>query len=75
MGQSELRQDDEGRVRLLDAARALMLRGEEKFSVAAVCAEAGVTRDEFRNRFSGRAALMEALAYQAPEPKQDLAAA
>lgn len=80
MGQSELRQDDEGRTdqgraRLLDAARALMLRGEEKFSVAAVCAEAGVDRVEFRNHFSGRAALVEALAYQAPEPKQDLAAA
>jgi AcrR family transcriptional regulator len=42
MGQSELRQDYEGRTRLLEAARALMLRGEEKFSVAAVCAEAGV---------------------------------
>jgi TPR repeat protein len=80
MGQSELRQDDEGRTdqgraRLLDAARALMLRGEEKFSVAAVCAEAGVDRMEFRKHFSGRTALVEALAYQAPEPKQDLAAA
>jgi TPR repeat protein len=76
MGQIERRQDDdEGRARLLDAARALMLRGEEKFSIAAVCAEAGVDRMEFRNHFSGRAALVEALAYQAPEPKQDLAAA
>jgi TPR repeat protein len=75
MGQRELQQDDEERTRLLDAARALMLRGEEKFSVAAVCAEAGVTRDEFRSHFSGRAALVEALAFQAPEPKQDLAAA
>jgi TPR repeat protein len=80
MGQSELRQNDEGRAdagraRLLDAARALMLRGEEKFSVAAVCAEAGVDRAEFRNHFSGRAALVAALAHQAPEPKQDLASA
>jgi TPR repeat protein len=75
MGQRELQQDDEGRARLLDAARALMLRGEDKFSVVAVCAEAGMTRDEFRNHFSGRAALMEALTYQSPEPKQDLAAA
>ena len=80
MGLSELRQDDEartdqGRARLLEAARALMLRGEEKFSVAAVCAEAGLDRAEFRTHFSGRAALVEALAFQSPEPKQDLAAA
>jgi TPR repeat protein len=80
MGQSELRQDDEGRTdegraRLLDAARALMLRGEEKFSIAAVCAEAGVDRTEFRNHFPGRGALMAALTQQAPEPKQDLATA
>ena len=45
----------------MDAARALLARGEDRFSITRLCAEAGVARDVFRAHFPGRAALMAAL--------------
>ncbi|HEY4076742.1 MAG TPA: tetratricopeptide repeat protein [Rhizomicrobium sp.] len=75
MAQSELQSHDDTRERLLEAARALVLRGDNKFSVSAVCAEAGVDRMTFRNCFPGRTALMAALMQEVPTPKEDLAAA
>lgn len=59
MGQDEQTLDD--RARLLAAARARIAGGDTKFSVAALCAEAGVTREAFRAYFQGKAALMAAL--------------
>src|SRR5215217_5971590 len=53
--------DQEARTRLLDAARALVLKGDNGFSVPALCAEAGVDRDTFHAHFSGKTALMAAL--------------
>ncbi len=46
---------------LLETARAMVLRGDNKFSIAALCAEAGVERATFREHFSGKTALMAAL--------------
>ena len=66
MAQSELQSQDDTRERLLGAARALVLRGDNKFSVSAVCAEAGVDRMAFRTCFAGRTALMAALMQGAP---------
>ena len=38
----------DSRTRLVDAARALLARGEDRFSITRLCAEAGVARDVFR---------------------------
>ena len=58
------------RSNILDAARALLAKGGDKFSIAAVCAEAGVARDIFKQHFAGKAALMSALLQ--PEPAEPL---
>ena len=60
MGQSETSQDA-SRGLLLETARAMVLRGDNKFSIAALCAEAGVERAAFRAHFAGKTALMAAL--------------
>ena len=59
MGQEEFPSAD--RTRLVETARALVARGESRFSITRLCAEAGVARDVFRDHFPGRAALMAAL--------------
>ena len=46
----------------------MVLRGDNKFSIAALCAEAGVERAAFRAHFSGKTALMAAL-MQATDPQ------
>lgn len=52
---------DDARNRLIATARDMVLRGDSKFSVAALCSEAGVERDRFRAHFSGKTALMAAV--------------
>ncbi|HTC85045.1 MAG TPA: tetratricopeptide repeat protein [Rhizomicrobium sp.] len=52
---------DPSRMRLLEAAQAIVLRGNKEFSVAELCAEAGVEREIFHDHFAGRTALMAAL--------------
>jgi TPR repeat protein len=52
---------EEAQSRLLATARALVLRGDQKFSIATLCAEAEVSRTVFREYFSGKTALMAAL--------------
>lgn len=61
-------QDDDKR-KLMDTARALVARGEDKFSITSLCAEAGVDREAFRDHFTGKAALLAALEAQ-PEPQE-----
>ncbi|MBA2589396.1 MAG: SEL1-like repeat protein [Alphaproteobacteria bacterium] len=53
---------------LLETARALVLRGDNKFSIATLCAESGVERAQFRAHFSGKTALMAALMQDRPAP-------
>jgi len=53
--------DEDARARLLAAAKVLVLKGDNSFSVSALCAEAGVDRDAFHAHFSGKTALMAAL--------------
>jgi TPR repeat protein len=53
--------DDGSRARLLETARAMVLRGDKKFSIASLCAEAGLDRAAFRACFTGKTALMAAL--------------
>ena len=64
-------EQDQDKSRLLDAARALLARGEAKFSITALCAEAGVERAAFKTHFTGKAALMTALVAPEPEPKAE----
>jgi TPR repeat protein len=56
---AETEKDD--KTRLLETARSLIAQGHAKFSIAALCEEAGVDRDVFRTHFSGRAELMTLL--------------
>ena len=56
------------RSRLLETARAMVLRGEPKFSISALCAEAQVPRTAFREHFSGKTQLMAALMADAASP-------
>ena len=65
MGQNEYQLEDQTRARLLETARAMVLRGDSNFSVASLCAEAGIERALFRAHFSGKTAVMAAL-MQAP---------
>jgi hypothetical protein len=68
---------DADKGRLLDAARALLARGDAKFSITALCAEAGLERAVFRAHFTGKAALLAAavatpeIPEKEPEPKAD----
>jgi TPR repeat protein len=52
---------DRARMRLMSAGRILLGRGDTKFSIARLCAEAGVTEDDFDRVFENRAALFAAL--------------
>jgi len=61
MGQGETQSADDTRSRLIETARAMVLRGDNKFSIATLCQETGVERSEFRAHFSGKTALMAAL--------------
>jgi TPR repeat protein len=64
MGQGETQIADDTRDRLIETARAMVLRGENKFSIATLCNEAGVDRVRFRAHFSGKTALMAALMHE-----------
>src|ERR1700761_4638839 len=61
MGHGEIQIADDTRERLIETARAMVLRGDNKFSVSTLCNEAGVARAEFRNHFTGKTALMAAV--------------
>lgn len=52
---------DKAAIRLLTAARALLERGDTRFSVDRLCREARVTRHDFDRHFESRAALFRAL--------------
>lgn len=52
---------DPRRARLLEAAKAMVLRGDKDFSIADLCREAGVERGAFPDHFAGKTALMAAL--------------
>jgi localization factor PodJL len=62
---------DPCRMRLLEAAKAMVLRGDKDFSIADLCREAVVERDVFHDHFAGKTALMAALMrdYPAGAPK------
>src|SRR5213592_2135856 len=62
--------DKEARARLLEAARAMVLKGDNGFSVPALCAQAGVDRDSFHAHFSGKTALMAALMQTQGTPEE-----
>ena len=64
-------EQDQDKTRLLDAARAMLARGEAKFSITALCTEAGVERAAFKTHFTGKAALMAALVAPEAEPKAE----
>ena len=59
--ETETQSADDTRSRLIETARAMVLRGDNKFSIATLCNEAGVGRARFRAHFSGKTALMAAV--------------
>ncbi len=61
MGHGETQIADDTRERLIETARTMVLRGDNKFSIATLCNEAGVDRAQFRAHFSGKTALMAAV--------------
>jgi TPR repeat protein len=52
---------DPSRMQLLAAAQAMILRGNKDFTIAELCAEAGVERSVLHDHFAGKTALMAAL--------------
>ena len=58
--------DLDDKAKLLGTARTMLARGDAKFSIAMLCAEAGVPREAFRAHFTGKAALLAGL--MAPQP-------
>jgi len=52
---------DPSRMQLLAAAQAMVLRGNKDFTIAELCAEAGVERHVLHDHFAGKTALMAAL--------------
>src|SRR3569833_3031361 len=52
---------DHCRMRLLEAAKAMVLAGDKEFSFAELRREAGVERDAFPDHFAGKTALLAAL--------------
>lgn len=52
---------------LLETARSLILRDPDRFSVAALCRETGLSRAKMRQYFPNKAALMTALLEQEPD--------
>ena len=59
--QIHLNEADPNRLRLLDAAKAMVLRGDKDFSIADLCGAAGLERSVFHDHFAGKTALMAAL--------------
>src|SRR5581483_11128097 len=59
------------RSRLLAAARAMVLKGERKFSISRLCSQAGLPRAAFAEYFSSRTELMaELMADAAAAPEE-----
>ena len=71
MGQNELQLDEQARARLLETAKAMVMRGQSEFSLASLCAEAGVERTVFRTQFGSKTALMAALMQPQPATQQN----
>jgi TPR repeat protein len=61
MGQEQAIQATDERSRLLAAARAMVLKGEKKFSISRLCGQAGLARASFSEYFSSRTELMAEL--------------
>jgi AcrR family transcriptional regulator len=60
-------------MQLLAAAQAMVLRGNKDFSVAELCAEAGVARSVLHDHFAGKTALMAALMRAYPVEQSGIA--
>ncbi len=58
---TEPAETDMAAIRLMSAGRALLGRGDTKFTIARLCAEARVGQDDFDRVFENRAALFKAL--------------
>src|ERR1700750_2348299 len=58
MGQEQAIQATDERSRLLAAARAMVLKGEKKFSISRLCHQAGLPRTSFAEYCSSRTEMM-----------------
>lgn len=59
--------NDSVQMDLLETARSLLLRDPDRFSVAALCRETGLSRAKMRQHFPNKAALMAALLKDEPD--------
>jgi len=57
----EAEKRDDASARLVAAGRVLLAQGDARFSLTRLCAEAGVTLEEFRASFASKAALLQQL--------------
>jgi len=65
--------DLDDKAKLLATARTILARGDAKFSIAMLCAEAGVPRGAFRDHFTGKTALLAQLMLPVPAPEPGVA--
>lgn len=63
--------NDDASARLIAAGRVLLAGGDARFSLTRLCAEAGVTLEEFRASFASKAALLQQLMEPAPVEKPE----
>jgi localization factor PodJL len=64
----EAQKSDAASARLIAAGRALLAQGDARFSLTRLCAEAGVTLEDFRASFASKAVLLQQLMEQ-PKPE------
>jgi TPR repeat protein len=57
----EAEKDEDASARLIAAGRTLLAQGDARFSLTRLCAEAGVTLEEFRTSFASKAELLQQL--------------
>jgi len=69
--EAEQHDNDGAAARLIAAGRALLAQGDARFSLTKVCAEAGVTLEDFRASFASKAELLQQL--MEPGPEKDAA--
>ena len=68
MGLEAAEKNADASARLIEAGRALLAQGDERFSLSRLCAEAGVTLADFRASFTSRAELLQQL-MELPKPE------
>jgi TPR repeat protein len=62
-------QKDDASARLIAAGRSMLAAGNSKFPLTRLCAEAGVSLEDFRRNFASKAELLQQLMATTPKPE------